>query len=65
MLPMSLINLVVAAIWHFTSVWIMPGAMVWRWLLCGALIGIPYVWLGRALGSDKKLTHRTYRFATD
>jgi NADH-quinone oxidoreductase subunit H len=63
MLPMSLLNLVVAAVWHFTSVWDFTGALVARWLLCAAMIAIPYVWLGRALTGDKKTTLRTYRFA--
>ena len=63
MLPMSLLNLVVAAVWHFTVVWNFGGALFARWLLCAAMIGIPYVGLGRALSGDKKLTLRTYRFA--
>ena len=63
MLPMSLLNLVVAAVWHFTSVWDFTGALAVRWLLCAAMIAIPYAWLGRALTGDKKTTLRTYRFA--
>ncbi len=63
MLPMSLLNLVVAAVWHFTLVWDFTGALAARWLLCAAMIVIPYVWLGRALAGDKKTTLRTYRFA--
>jgi NADH-quinone oxidoreductase subunit H len=63
MLPMSLLNLFVAAIWHFTAAWTVPGAMIWRWLLCAALIAVPYVCLGRALTGPKKLTRRVYRFA--
>jgi NADH-quinone oxidoreductase subunit H len=63
MLPMSLLNLVVAAVWHFTLVWDFPAALAARWVLCAAMITIPYVWLGRALAGDKKTTLRTYRFA--
>jgi NADH-quinone oxidoreductase subunit H len=63
MLPMSLLNLVVAAVWHFTSVWDFTGALAVRWLLCAAMIAIPYAWLGRALTGDKKTTLRTYRYA--
>jgi NADH-quinone oxidoreductase subunit H len=63
MLPMSLLNLVVAAVWHFTSVWDFTGALAARWLMCAAMIAIPYAWLGRALTGDKKTTLRTYRFA--
>jgi NADH-quinone oxidoreductase subunit H len=64
MLPMSLINLVVAATWHFTSPWDFPGAGLWRWLLCALMVLVPYVGLGRALGGNKKLTRRVYRFAS-
>ncbi len=63
MLPMGLVNLVTAAVWHFTSPWDVSGAMLWRWLLCAAMIAVPYVWLGRALSGDKKITRRQYRFA--
>jgi len=64
MLPMSLINLFVAAVWHFTSVWNFPGAGLWRWLLCALMVLAPYVGLGRALSGNKKLTKRAYRFAS-
>lgn len=63
MLPMALINLVVAAVWHFTAPWNFAGAILWRWVLCAVMIAVPYVWLGRTLSGDKKLTQRTYRFA--
>jgi NADH-quinone oxidoreductase subunit H len=63
MLPMSLLNLVVAAVWHFTLVWEFPGALAARWLLCAAMIAVPYAVLGRALTGDKKTTLRTYRYA--
>ncbi len=63
MLPMALLNLVVAAVWHYTKVWTFGGAIFGRWLLCAAMIAIPYVWLGRSLAGDKKLTLRVYRYA--
>jgi len=63
MLPLALLNLVVAAVWHYTGVWTFPSALLWRWLLCGALIFGPYALLGRGLIGAKKLTKRTYRFA--
>ncbi len=63
MLPMSLLNLLVAAVWHFTSVWDFAGALAARWVLCAAMIAIPYVWLGRALSGGRKAAPRTYRFA--
>lgn len=63
MLPLALINLVVAAVWHYTASWNFAGAILWRWLLCAVMIAIPYVWLGRSLSGEKKLTQRIYRFA--
>jgi NADH-quinone oxidoreductase subunit H len=59
MLPLALINLLVAAVWHYTA----AGSLWWRWLLCAAMIGIPYVWLGSGLSRAKHLTHRVYRYA--
>jgi len=63
MLPMSLLNLLAAAAWHFTATWNFIGAGPGRWLLCAAMIAVPYVLLGRALTGGKKWTRRTYRFA--
>jgi NADH-quinone oxidoreductase subunit H len=57
MLPMALINLTIAAVWHFMS----PGIL--RWLVCSVLVIIPYLLLGRGLMRSKKLEIRTYSFA--
>jgi NADH-quinone oxidoreductase subunit H len=57
MLPMALINLTIAAVWHFMS----PGIL--RWLVCAVLVIIPYLLLGRGLMRSKKLEIRTYSFA--
>ncbi len=57
MLPMALLNLFVAAVWHF-----MPSGVV-RWLVSAILIAIPYFLLGRGLMQSNKLEKRTYRFA--
>ncbi len=57
MLPMALINLVTAAIWHFMT----PG--IPRWLVCIAFVVGPYLWLGRALFTNKNLAKRVYRYA--
>lgn len=57
MIPMVLINLVAAALWHFIS-----GALV-RWLVCGAIVVSAYLLLGRGLAQGKQITKRTYRFA--
>jgi NADH-quinone oxidoreductase subunit H len=63
MLPMALLNLVVTGVWHYTGAWDFTGALLWRWLLCAAMIAGPYVWLGRGLTGREKLTKRIYRFA--
>ena len=57
MLPMALINIAVAGIWHFMT----PG--LGRWVVTGLLVGVPYVLFGRALALGKNLGPRTYRFA--
>jgi len=57
MLPMSLINIVVAAVWHFMP----PGAT--RWLICALLVAGPYILLGRGLMEGKRIEKRKYRYA--
>jgi NADH-quinone oxidoreductase subunit H len=57
MIPMALINVVVAGVWHFMG----PG---WaRWVVCALLVVGPYVLLGRGLMENQKLGKRIYRFA--
>jgi NADH-quinone oxidoreductase subunit H len=57
MIPMALINVVVAAVWHFMG----PG---WeRWGACTLLVVGPYLLLGRGLMRNNHLGRRTYRFA--
>ncbi len=57
MLPLVLINLLAAAIWHYMT----PG--IPRWLVGIALVVGPYLWLGLGLMEGKKLGARKYRFA--
>jgi NADH-quinone oxidoreductase subunit H len=57
MLPMALINLVTAGIWHFLAEGIL------RWIVCSALVIVPYVLLARGLIQGWKLEKRVYRFA--
>jgi NADH-quinone oxidoreductase subunit H len=56
MLPMALLNLVTAGVWHFLP----EGVM--RWVVCSLLVVVPYVLLGRGL-QGWKLEKRVYRFA--
>jgi NADH-quinone oxidoreductase subunit H len=57
MLPMTLLNLFVAGVWH-----LMAGGVL-RWLVCLALLAGPFLVLSRGLRQGKKLQTRTYRFA--
>jgi len=57
MLPLALVNIVVAGIWHFMTV-------DWqRWLVCAAIIFGAYLVLGRGLMRNQKLGKRIYRYA--
>ena len=58
LLPMTLINLVVAALWHLSG-----GAvpMLIRWAVGFVLLAVPYWLFGR--GFEAKFTKREYRFA--
>ena len=57
MLPMALINLVAAAMWHYV-----PAGSV-RWIVGVALVVGPYLLLGRGLMGGRQIGKRTYRFA--
>jgi NADH-quinone oxidoreductase subunit H len=57
MLPMSLVNLVAAGLWHFMP----PG--VGRWVVCSLLVVGPYMLLARALAESGHVGRRTYRYA--
>src|SRR5687767_1218455 len=62
LVPLTLINLLVAATWHFARDWLFTGADVSRWLLCGAIVAAAYILLGRSLHT-KAFPPRTYRYA--
>jgi NADH-quinone oxidoreductase subunit H len=57
MLPMALVNILAAGLWHFT-----PSGPV-RWAICSVTVVGPYVMLGRGLFQNKQLAKRTYRYA--
>jgi NADH-quinone oxidoreductase subunit H len=57
MLPMTLLNIVVAGAWRF-----LPHGPV-RWLVCTVLVVVPYVLLARGLAQGRKLKMRRYRYA--
>jgi len=49
LVPLALINLLVAALWHFSGVWQFTGALELRWLMGAVILAPSYVLLGRAL----------------
>jgi NADH-quinone oxidoreductase subunit H len=57
MLPMTLLNLLTAAAWHF-----LPEGVV-RWVVCSAMVVLPFVLLSRGLRQSKTLQVRTYSYA--
>lgn len=57
MLPMALINLVVAGLWHF-----MPPDLT-RWIACTMLVAGPYLVLARGLSISSGVKKRSYRYA--
>ena len=57
MLPMALVDLLAAGIWHLMG----PGMS--RWAVGSLLVIGPYLLLGRRSMSGKHLQKRTYRFA--
>jgi len=57
MLPMALINILAAGVWHFME----PGLA--RWAVCACIVFGSYVCLGRSLFVNKHLAKRTYRYA--
>jgi len=57
MLPMALIVLVDAGLWR----WLAPGAA--RWAITTLIVLVPYIVLGRAVGSGK-IEKRSYRYAS-
>ena len=62
LLPMTLINLLVAAVWRFSTAWALPGGELGRWALGGVMLVLPYVVLGRAVAPQT--SKRVYRYAT-
>jgi NADH-quinone oxidoreductase subunit H len=63
LVPLALVNLVVAAAWFWSRQWHpFVAAMEIRWLLCISLIAFPYVWLGRAV-NPVPFPQRHYKYA--
>jgi NADH-quinone oxidoreductase subunit H len=56
-LPFTLLNLVVTALWRF-----MDGGWL-RWVVCTAILAGAYVLMGRTGMARKKFGPRSYRYA--
>ncbi len=65
MLPLSLLNLGVAATWRFLGEWLGTGLTgeIVRWLACAAVLLLAYVLLARVLLRRQKISPRSYRYA--
>jgi NADH-quinone oxidoreductase subunit H len=59
MLPMALLNIVVAGLWHFTGR--EDWNLILRWLMCAVILIVPYLLLGRAF--ESRVGKREYRYA--
>jgi NADH-quinone oxidoreductase subunit H len=58
LLPMTLLNIAATGLWRF-----LPEGVV-RWVICGALVVVPYVALGRArVWQGRAVAARRYRYA--
>ena len=57
MLPMALINIVIAGLWRF-----IPSAGE-RWIICSLLVAGAYAGLARTLFQQRHWAKRTYRYA--
>ncbi len=63
MLPMALVDIVCAGVWRF-----LPDGVPWavlRWVICAAIVAVPYVVLARGLQQGKKIGQRVYRYAEE
>jgi NADH-quinone oxidoreductase subunit H len=57
MLPMALLNLFTAGLWHFMA------ADSLRWLVCSTMVVVPFILLSRGLKHKKKFQVRTYHYS--
>lgn len=61
LLPLSLTNLIMAAVWRFTVPWSFAGADAVRWIGAAICLGAAYYIFGRALGGGERTGPRQYR----
>lgn len=63
LLPLALLNIFVAAVWQRTQDWPYAGALIYRWILCGITMALPFVLLAKAMARRRGWGPRVYRFA--
>ncbi|HOW64644.1 MAG TPA: NADH-quinone oxidoreductase subunit NuoH [Candidatus Paceibacterota bacterium] len=63
LLPMALINIGVAAGWHYSRDWSFPAAWGCRWFLGLAGVGLPFMGLAWGLRRRRGWGPRVYRYA--
>jgi len=63
LIPLALVNLLAAAVWYWSRQWSPAfSSLEARWLICAAIIGFPYFWLGRGL-NGVSAEKRQYTYA--
>jgi NADH-quinone oxidoreductase subunit H len=60
LVPLALINMVAAALWHFSTGWNFAAAFELRWLLCALLVLFPYILIGRFLTAGLSARRQYY-----
>ncbi|HNQ90790.1 MAG TPA: NADH-quinone oxidoreductase subunit NuoH [Verrucomicrobiota bacterium] len=63
LVPMALLNIAVAAGWHYSAGWSFAGAWLARWGLGLGILGLGYGALARGLYESQGFGPRVYRFA--
>jgi NADH-quinone oxidoreductase subunit H len=61
MLPMVLVNVFAAALWHYSAMWNLPGGFALRWLICAVPLILAYILFGSLV--EPQVQRRTYRYA--
>jgi NADH-quinone oxidoreductase subunit H len=63
LVPLALVNVVVAGLWQWSGNWQFAAAPVLRWVICGAIVVGSYYLLGRVLNGAGQRAPRKYHYA--
>ena len=61
MVPMCLVGILAAAVWHFAGAWNFVGSDVTRWVVTALLLLLPYWAFSRNLQKSRRMGPRHYR----